>query len=121
MRIRKTIPKICTGCGKEFLARSTRSRYCAGACFVKKERAGSRARQARYTPERRAAYVAVHGALLRGGLIRQACEVCGVKNAHAHHDDYARPLDVRWLCRGHHRSHHNKFGPALNAYISEEV
>lgn len=26
----------------------------------------------------------------------------------AHHDDYSRPLDVRWLCQPHHLEHHMK-------------
>lgn len=37
----------------------------------------------------------------------RACEVCGrTRNVDAHHDDYAKPLDVRWLCRSHHRKLH---------------
>lgn len=49
---------------------------------------------------------AVHRALRAGTLVRQACEVCGTSDGRidAHHDDYAKPLDVRWLCRRHHQA-----------------
>lgn len=55
-----------------------------------------------------AARVAVRRALGRGDLIPTACSVCGSLTVEAHHDDYAKPLDVRWLCREHHREHHAK-------------
>lgn len=46
-------------------------------------------------------------ALSRGHLTRQPCEVCGsTDRLEAHHDDYDRPLDVRWFCRLHHLAHH---------------
>ena len=42
-----------------------------------------------------------------GILIKQPCEVCGVmEKVEAHHDDYTKPMDVRWLCRSHHAEHH---------------
>lgn len=57
-------------------------------------------------------------AMLRGSLIRPAtCQACGAHDApmkdgrssiQAHHDDYNKPLDVRWLCqRCHHEWHQN--------------
>jgi hypothetical protein len=46
---------------------------------------------------------AVHGALRAGRLKRLPCEVCGSPKSEAHHDDYSKPLCVRWLCRPHHR------------------
>lgn len=45
-------------------------------------------------------------AMQTGRLQRQPCEVCGFATVEAHHDDYSRPLDVRWLCRRHHSHAH---------------
>lgn len=52
-------------------------------------------------------HAAVAAALKSGRLVRGSCEICrtGV-GVDAHHDDYSKPLDVRWLCRRHHRLHH---------------
>jgi len=44
-----------------------------------------------------------------GILIKQPCEVCNmIETVEAHHDDYHKPLDVRWLCRKHHVEHHTE-------------
>lgn len=46
-----------------------------------------------------------------GMLIKQPCEVCKTEeNVEAHHDDYFKPFDVRWLCRAHHLAHHVEIG-----------
>jgi transposase-like protein len=55
----------------------------------------------------------VGAAVRRGELIRQPCEVCGDKKSDAHHEDYSKPLDVRWLCRKHHRQRHKEIGDPL--------
>ena len=52
------------------------------------------------------AHMCLASALRRGLLQRQPCEVCGEGPADGHHDDYTRPLVVRWLCRRHHQQHH---------------
>jgi len=57
-------------------------------------------------PIKKAASTAVNNAIRDGRLIRQHCEVCGDANAQAHHDDYSKPLEVRWLCQKHHAEWH---------------
>ena len=54
------------------------------------------------------AHYAVQRALYKGIIKRLPCEVCGsVENVIAHHDDYSKPVDVRWLCQSHHMQHHH--------------
>ena len=54
------------------------------------------------------AYSAVKYALKTGTITCGPCVVCGKTKAEAHHDDYSKPLKVRWLCRQHHNEHHQK-------------
>lgn len=46
--------------------------------------------------------------LARGKLIREPCENCGNENSEMHHDDYSKPLVVRWLCRCCHLAYHQE-------------
>ena len=74
--------------------------------------AGARAKRAyaERNPVKRAAQVACGNAIRDGRLIRQPCEICGAV-AQAHHDDYSKPLDVRWLCSEHHAEWHKHNTP----------
>ncbi len=47
-------------------------------------------------------------AVRRGKIDRQPCEQCGNAGAQMHHDDYDKPLAVRWLCRRHHAELHRR-------------
>jgi ribosomal protein S27AE len=58
--------------------------------------------------EKKAATVAVNNAVRDRRLFKQPCESCGEKKTQAHHDDYTKPLDVRWLCTKCHAIHHRK-------------
>lgn len=51
---------------------------------------------------------AVRLAIKAGRLVRaERCSACGAEAyTHGHHDDYAKPLDVRWLCKPCHDAHH---------------
>lgn len=59
-------------------------------------------------PEKYKARYECRQAIRSGKLIKQPCEVCGEAKVEAHHDDYSKPLDVRWLCKKHHSLHHRK-------------
>lgn len=55
---------------------------------------------------------AINSEVKYGRVTRLPCEVCGEPKTEAHHDDYAKPLEVRWLCKTHHEEHHRKDGAA---------
>lgn len=71
---------------------------------------------ANYDPVKAAARRAIKEALTSGGMKRpDKCERCGnsarrrdgVSAVQAHHDDYTKPLDVRWLCPPCHSAVHD--------------
>lgn len=121
------ITKPCRKCGAEFEPTPGQAKHyvwicrpCYAAYFRRwtKTGAGKRhvqniAAQRKADPEKRAKHIircAVGAAVRHGKLRRLPCEVCGAQ-AHAHHDDYSRPLDVRWLCPMHHKQHHHPRNP----------
>lgn len=67
------------------------------------QRQWNEANLARMAPARRARS-RVREAVLKGALVRpSACQQCGRPvRVEAAHEDYSRPLDVRWLCRTCH-------------------
>jgi hypothetical protein len=100
-------------------ARDQRNRYRrteAGRAALRAQWAASEHRrekqreQARKWRQKNPAKVAAEDRLMSaiktGRLIRRPCEVCGAANAHGHHADYAKPLEVQWLCPVHHAHQH---------------
>lgn len=98
------------------------------AANIEKIRAYDRQRGCRQTPEYRQWYreayplkerarQAVNNAVRDGRLSKpSSCEDCGSEFAlHGHHDDYSKPLEVRWLCAACHHQWHAKNGEAANA------
>lgn len=75
-----------------------------------------------YTKEWRLRYPIKYKAItllnnyLRDNKIKRpdACSLClEKKKVCAHHDDYRRPLDIRWLCFACHKKWHAKNGEGL--------
>lgn len=69
-------------------------------------------------PNERRAQAKLNHAKAKGEITQQACEVCGKLKTEAHHDDYNKPLEVRWLCRQCHAEWHSKHEPKR---VSEKV
>jgi ribosomal protein S27AE len=72
-------------------------------------------RWAKANPEKRKAHCAVTNALRAKTLVRKPCESCGKKKAQAHHDDYSKVLEVRWLCTRCHGLEHRARNEAERA------
>jgi hypothetical protein len=81
----------------------------AGNESRKKTVAAKTKRHRKSEPQKYKARTAVFSALRSGLLTRMPCEKCGSNHADAHHDDYGKPLDVRWLCRQHHLAEHGNY------------
>jgi hypothetical protein len=78
-------------------------------------RSGSRVDEPGFIEAQYLAGQAFRRALKKGELVRGPCEVCGTtKHIDGHHDDYSKPLEVRWLCRRHHILHHWAIFKAAN-------
>lgn len=97
----KTVPQsYCRGCMVGY-HRDWRATPAGGERF-KQKTAETRARY----PERHRARHLVRAAVASGRLERGPCCLASA-SCHgvidAHHDDYEKPLEVRWVCRGHHR------------------
>jgi len=68
-------------------------------------------------PIKRLATNVVNNAVRDGKIVKpHNCESCGDESnrMHGHHDDYAFPLVVRWLCPKCHKAWHNENGEAKN-------
>lgn len=118
--------RTCPGCGAKFI--SLRKEFCSRKCGEKyywntpegKER--KRLKDLRYSksPKGRASSLRammknfrehpekVYARKKAGKLPKQPCELCGAVKAQAHHEDYFKPIDVRWLCATCHRKLHRE-------------
>ena len=66
-------------------------------------------------PKKYKAHNIVNNNIRSGNLHKEPCEICGSEKTVAHHDDYSKPLNVRWLCQPHHKQWHAKNGEGANA------
>jgi hypothetical protein len=104
----------CLECNRTYLREARalltlkeRVKYQEDLDFRKRKIARCMEYQRKY-PERYKARRAVMVSVRKGALTKPvACEDCGVaKNVQAHHEDYAKPLEVEWLCSVCHGKRH---------------
>lgn len=70
-----------------------------------------RKREDKNTIIRCRAHEKVANAVSHGFELHKPCEICGAENSFAHHDDYTKPLEVRFLCQKHHSEWHKHNTP----------
>ena len=84
----------------EKLREKARARYAANSDYWK-EYADRKKTDPQYRLKR-SARRKVSTEIEAGRMARNPCEDCGADRSEAHHEDYAKPLDIRWLCKRCH-------------------
>lgn len=81
--------------------------------------AGCRAKKRwlRVNAKKRRVHCMVNNAIRDGTIVKPSfCEGCGTESQRieGHHDDYDKPMEVRWFCSPCHKQWHNENGEGLN-------
>lgn len=113
--------KTCAACPTTFKANSNHQKYCPPCKpkvrkeknklwqhdhYMKNQEQKLEASRSYNKSEKGRASQMLRDAVRQGKIKRQPCEVCNEPEAQGHHDDYSKPLEVRWLCARHHRENH---------------
>lgn len=96
---------------REYVRENKEKENARSRQYNKKHRVAIREYERRYRKETNYAKDKVRDAIKSGKLIKKSCEVCGNEKVQAHHDDYNKPLEIRWLCRRCHSEWHRKNSP----------
>lgn len=113
----------CKDCTKRDVAKNYRRKRRDPKWLEAERRRGREKYHRLYRPENPAVFVTTNqdpavkqwarrvfkSAVRDGKVVRpERCEECGTSKGpiHGHHDDYTKPLDVRWLCTRCHAAVH---------------
>lgn len=113
----------CDYCGKKYhIPKShwgkSKRHFCSRSCYSKyREEIMPKEEQNAYgtgfsqqeRDKRKKARSILNHYLRDNHIQRQPCEICGNKNTEAHHDDYDKPLEIKWLCFNCHRQWHKEY------------
>lgn len=98
---------------KKYTEENREAIYDYNRKWVRKNRDKTRAQTRKWRATTNNASSKVENAIQARKIHKQPCEVCGEIKAEAHHDDYNKPLEVRWLCRKHHSEWHKNNKPIV--------
>lgn len=113
---------VCDYCGKKYHTRKSafqkrKRHFCSRECYSKyRSEILPREEQHRYgkgysqeeRAKRKKAREIFNHYVRDKHIEKQPCEVCGKSETEAHHDNYDKPLVVRWLCFDCHRRWHKE-------------
>ncbi len=107
----------CKECTKEDVAKNYRTNINHFVAYEKERELRPERKESKFlhmrnhrhlNPEKYKARTAVGNALRDGRIVKKNCERCGSVDSQAHHHDYSRPLDVKWMCFACHRAEHGQ-------------
>lgn len=109
--------KTCTDCRRSlpldafYILNTGKPRPACKRCYYARTLAYKRADR-----QRASAHRAVARAVADGSLVKpERCRCGSTKRLNAHHEDYARPFDVSWLCGVCHSARHGNPEDAAEA------
>lgn len=113
------LASYCKPCSRAYTgarAKTERVKAVRAQWAATKGREVVRRYNSRHPAKKRAREIMTH-AISIGELVNpRICEDCaGCTRVEGHHDDYALPLVIRWLCRRCHRLWHRENGEGRNA------
>lgn len=121
------VPSRCKNCHKTSVRISQIARqpeflaYCSA--YVKRVNGRCQKNYRKNNPHKIAAHRAVQLACVSGELERpDNCESCYQPAQHieAHHDDYTKPLEVKWLCKTCHGRRHRELRESARYNLAPE-
>ena len=119
--VREGMPPSCIVCGKELHPKS--EFYCSPCCYDTYSISDSkdhppflskwkiRKKKEAQDPlirVRKKTRAKTNDLLKQGCLKKSPCVVCLSPNVLPHHEDYADPFNVIWLCEQHHTAYHDQ-------------
>jgi hypothetical protein len=106
IRVTKDVGE-CKACTRERVRKAREASIDYYRAYDRKRNREGRAHSTAHLPSKKAARGKVAHALAYGSVAREACYFCDKTDGlHAHHEDYAHPLDVVWLCSTCHGKLH---------------